>query len=80
MEDSLAWNRLVCVTGKKEGAGLYFLLYGLLYGLLTIIRLLEKYNAHIQIYTDGAKNPETEATGFGVVMPDKGTGFQLVNI
>lgn len=27
--------------------------------------VVEKYNEYIQIYTDGAKNPETEVTGLG---------------
>lgn len=38
-------------------------------------RMGEKYSEYIQIYTDGATNPETEVTGLGVVVPDKGSGI-----
>ncbi len=30
-----------------------------------------KYRESIQLYTDGAKRPETEETGFGVAIPGK---------
>uniref|UniRef100_A0A8C2Q875 Reverse transcriptase n=1 Tax=Cyprinus carpio TaxID=7962 RepID=A0A8C2Q875_CYPCA len=38
-------------------------------------RIAEKYNDYTQVYTDGAKEPETEVTGLSVVVPSKGIGI-----
>lgn len=38
-------------------------------------RVGEEYGNFIQIYTDGAKNPETEVTGFGVAIPGQQIGI-----
>lgn len=38
-------------------------------------RIAEKYNDYTQVYTDAAKEPETEVTGLSVVVPSKGIGI-----
>ena len=35
----------------------------------------QEYQDFVQVYTDGAKNPDTGATGFGVAVPGKGVGI-----
>ncbi|CAJ1057143.1 RNA-directed DNA polymerase from mobile element jockey [Xyrichtys novacula] len=35
-------------------------------------RLREEYSGFVQVYTDGAKQPETGVTGLGVVVPSRG--------
>lgn len=39
------------------------------------LKIVEKYKDYIQVYTDGAKKPETEVTGLSVVVPSKGIGI-----
>lgn len=38
-------------------------------------RIIEEYSGFIQIYTDGAKKPETGVTGIGVAVPTRGIGI-----
>lgn len=35
----------------------------------------QEYQDFVQVYTDGAKNPDTGVTGFGVAVPGKGVGI-----
>lgn len=39
------------------------------------IHRYRKYSDHVQIFTDGSKNPETEATGAAVMIPSHQMGF-----
>ena len=36
---------------------------------------MKEYSEFTQIYTDGAKKPETRLRGFGVAIPAKGIGI-----
>ncbi len=38
-------------------------------------QIVEKYKDYIQVYTDGAKKPETEVTGLSAVVPSKLIGI-----
>ncbi len=54
---------------KRKGKGTIDLVSAFRY------HVMNKYGDFIQIFTDGAKQPETEVTGFGVSVPEKGIGI-----
>ena len=39
------------------------------------IHRYQKYSEHVQLYTDGSKNPQTDATGAAVVIPGIRSGL-----